>query len=62
MTNTSPFFGIGLNLNITNYLGIGLVGAMVESFSFTMYADGTSETYGEEYTFLPALTLNIYYP
>jgi hypothetical protein len=62
VTNTSPFFGIGLNLNITNHLGIGLVGAMVEYFYYTKYYDGTSETYGEEYTFLPALTINIYYP
>ena len=62
VTNTSPFFGIGLNLNITNHLGIGLVGAMVEYFYYTKYYDGTSEIYGEEYTFLPALTINIYYP
>ena len=56
VNNTSLFFGIGLNLNITDHLGIGLIGAMVESFSFTMYADGTSEIYGEKYEFLPAFT------
>ena len=60
VNNISPYFGLGINLNITDKIGIGLVGAMVESFSFTMYSDGTSEIYGEEYKLLPALTINIY--
>ena len=62
VNNVSPFFGLGLNLNILNYFGVGLVGAMVESYSYTMYSDGTSETFNEEFTFLPAITVNIYYP
>ena len=62
VNNVSPFFGIGLNLNILKYFGVGLVGAMVESYSYTMYSDGTSETFNEEFTFLPAITVNIYYP
>ena len=58
--NISPYFGLGLNLNITDKIGFGIVGAMAEGYYYTPYNDGTSEIYGESYMFVPAVTLNIY--
>ena len=58
--NVSPYFGVGLNINITNKIGVGIVGAMAEAYRYMPYEDGTSDIYDQEYIFLPAVTVNLY--